>query len=231
MRDNINRCFRSGQSFIMSTLLVLSALVAPRAKAQTQGSAGAPAARTGRGVCARGQPAPACRAFLLFEAGFYTPVHNTIRQGRSSTREVVSAFGNHGTWELGAMANVGHRSAVGATALLGAGGADSRRTGVRARYRYWLTDDRSIDVAAGPLWMVVRGGSEGKGMGATADLRLNFRDTYALTGRVDQVRSGDFATGHAAYAGVTLGSKAALVGTGVAIVLTILGIMVSGGGT
>jgi hypothetical protein len=231
MRENINRSFRSGHPFIMYALLVLSALVAPRAEAQTRGSDGAPAARTGRGFCTRGRPAPACGTFLLFEAGFYKPVHNTIREGRSSTHEVVSAFGNHGTWELGAMANLGQRSAVGATALVGAGGADSRRTGLRARYRYWLTDDRSIDVAAGPLWMVVRGGSEGKGMGATADLRLNFRDTYALTGRVDRVRSGDFATGHAAYVGVTLGSKAALVGTGVAIVLTILGIMVSAGGT
>jgi hypothetical protein len=124
---------------------------------------------------------------------------------------------------------------VRSTGSLGAGraarGADSRRTSVRARYRYWFTDSISLDVAAGPLWVTVRGGSDGKGMGATADLRVNLRDMYAITGRVDRVNSSDFATGHAVYAGMTLGSKAALVGTGVALVLTIIGIMVSAPGT
>jgi hypothetical protein len=226
----INQCCRSRGPYIVSALLLLTARVAQRAEAQTSGPNSVRAAPAGRTLCTRGQRAPACRAFLLFEAGFYKPVHNTIRPAPSVSREVISAFGNHGTWELGAMANVG-RSTVGATALWGLGGANSRRTAVHARYRWWLTNDNSLEVAAGPVWVAVHGGSEGKATGATADLRLNFRDRFAVTGRVDQLRDTDYATGRAIYAGVTLGSKAALVGSGVALVLTMVGIMVAAAGS
>jgi hypothetical protein len=61
----------------------------------------------------------------------------------------------------------------------------------------------------------------------TADLRVNFSDKYALSVRVDRVHDRHFAAGHAAYVGASLGSKHALVGTGVGIVLTLIGVMVA----
>jgi hypothetical protein len=142
---------------------------------------------------------------------------------------VWSAFGNHGTWEIGAMKNIGQRSAVGGTLLWGIGGADSDRIGMHARYRYWLSADRRIDVAAGTVRVAPDHGEAGTSAAATADLRLTVRDSYALTGRVDWPYR--LATGHVAYAGVTLGSKSALVGTAAFIAFAIAAMMVVAAGT
>jgi hypothetical protein len=52
------------------------------------------------------------------------------------------------------------------------------------------------------------------------DARLTVRDKYAVTGRVDWPYH--LATGHAAYVGVTLVSKPALVGTAAFIAFSIV---------
>jgi hypothetical protein len=128
------------------------------------------------------------------------------------------------------MRNVDRHSALGATALWGAGGVGSFRTGVRARYRLWLNDTTSVEVAAGPVWMTIEDAGGVSGVAMTADLRLNFSDKYALSGRLDRVHRRDFATGHAMYVGASLGSKYAIVGTAVGVVLTLIGVMVAASG-
>ncbi len=120
---------------------------------------------------------------------------------------------------------------LGATALWGVGGAGSFRTGLRARYRWWLNDTTSVEAAAGPLWMTVKDARGASGIVVSADLRLNFSDKYALSGRLDRVSSGDFAAGHAMYVGTSLGSKYVVVGTAVGLVLTIIGVLVAVAGT
>jgi hypothetical protein len=176
-----------------------------------------------------------CDWFFLVEGGFYKPVHNTVRPVPAPTERydvrglIPGAFGNHGTWEIGAMANVKRRSAVGATALWGAGGVGSFRTGVRARYRHWLNDTISAEVAAGPIWMTIEDAGGASGMAISTDLRVSFHDRFALSYRLDRVHRRDFAAGHAAYVGASLGSKTAIVGTVVGAVLLVIGIMVGRG--
>jgi hypothetical protein len=211
-------------------------VVPTRAEAQAAGDS-AHAKSTPRRFCFRGRRPPTCQSFLLLEGGFYKPVHRTVRPIPAATdrsdarRNIPGAFGNHGTWEIGAMMNVGGHSALGATALWGVGGAGSFRTGLRARYRWWLNDTTSVEAAAGPLWMTVKDARGANGIVVTADLRLNFSDKYALSGRLDRVSSGDFAAGHAMYVGASLGSKYVVVGTAVGLVLTIIGVLVAVAGT
>lgn len=217
----------------MSTLLALMGLVPTQAGAQPAGSDSARAQPGARRFCFRGRRPPACHWFLLVEGGFYKPIHNTVRTVPAPTERwdprglIPGAFGNHGTWEIGAMANLDRHSALGATALWGVGGVGSFRKGVRARYRLWLDGTTSVEVAAGPLWMSVEDAGGARGVGMTADLRVNFSDKYALNVRVDRVDSRNFAAGHAVYVGGSLGSKHAIVGTGVGIVLTLIGVMVA----
>jgi hypothetical protein len=219
------------------TLIVLIGVVPTRTAAQPARSDSAGAQPAARRFCFRGRRAPACHRFLLVEGGFYKPVRNTIRTLPSPAdrddprRQIPGAFGNHGTWEIGAMANVDRKSALGATALWGAGGVGSFRTGVRARYRLWLDDTTSVEVATGPVWMAVNDARGAGGLVVTTDLRLNVSDKYALSGRLDRVQSRNFAAGHAAYIGASLGSKYTLVATGVGIVLVLIGVMVAVAGT
>src|SRR5688572_746208 len=155
----------------MSFLLALTSLVPTQAEAQPTPSDSARAQPAPRRFCFRGRRAPACHRFLLIEGGFYKPMHSTVRTVPAPTERwdvrglIPGAFGNHGTWEIGAMANLDRHSALGATALWGAGGVGSFRKGVRARYRLWIDDTTSVEVAAGPVWMTVEdaGGARGTG--------------------------------------------------------------------
>jgi hypothetical protein len=79
--------------------------------------------------------------------------------------------------------------------------------------------------------MTVGDADRASGIRMTADLRVNFSDTFALSGRVDRVHGRDFAAGQAVYVGASLGSKHALVGTSVGIVLLIIGVMVAASAT
>lgn len=177
-------------------------------------------------LCYRGRPAPQCQRFVLTEVGYYgraagssqtftysatTPDGSPLAYSHTE-RDIESQL----TFEVGLMANRGPRSALGATLLLGAGhgGAD---VGVKGRYRRWLTPDGiALDVGAG----VISGGgysSEARnatGSGVTADIALNAADYGAVVLRTDALRIHGRTTS-AVYGGVRLGSRPALVGTGV----------------
>jgi hypothetical protein len=217
----------------VSALLGFISLASSPADAQPASTESSRAQPTVRRFCFRGRPAPVCDWFFLVEGGFYKPMYNTIRPVPAATERydvrglIPGAFGNHGTWEIGAMANVDKRSAFGATALWGAGGVGSFRTGVRARYRLWLKDTLSLEVASGPIWMTIKDAGGAAGMVISSDLRVNYQDRLALTYRLDRVQRRGFAAGHAAYLGASLGSKNTIVGTLVGSVLLIVGIAIA----
>jgi hypothetical protein len=88
--------------------------------------------RTPKPLCFRGRTLPNCRSFLLTEFDL------ALTDG--STR-----------WELGAMKNVGSRSAIGGSLLLRGAENDSSAFGVKARYRWWLSRALALDVSSGIL--------------------------------------------------------------------------------
>jgi len=124
-------------------------------------------------------------------------------------------IGSQLTWELGMMANRSPRTALGGTLLLGVGdgGAD---VGVKARYRRWLLQDgTAVDLGAGVVTGTIVGrAGNARTLGVTADVALNAADFGAIVLRMDVLRSSG-RTSSALFGGVRLGSKPALVGTGV----------------
>ncbi len=176
-------------------------------------------------LCYRGRPKPTCDRFVLTELGFYGRAVGTRfvdefeRFDGGLGRISRPALGNHLAWEVGLMANRGRQSAVGATLLLGVG-EEGGRIGVKGRYRRWLTADNiAADYSAGLIVARVDGGAPylGRGsVGVTADASLNAADYGAVTARVDVIPTGN-QTAAALYGGVRLGSRPALVGTGLLV--------------
>lgn len=173
-------------------------------------------------LCYRGRPKPSCDRFVLTELGFYRRVASTVivrefeRFDGGVGRTSRPAVGNHLAWEVGLMANRGRKSAVGGTLLLGVG-EEGGRIGVKGRYRRWLTADNiAADYSAGLIVAQVDRGSPYLGSGragVTADASLNAADYGAVTARVDVIPTSG-RTAAALYGGVRLGSRPALVGTG-----------------
>lgn len=186
-------------------------------------------------LCYRGRPTPRCTRFVLTEVGYYA------RAGGSTETYSQSLTGADGqpvtysytqddmssqlTWEVGMMANRGPRAALGATLLLGFGdgGGD---VGLKGRYRRWLgSDGAALDVGGG----VMRGTTNGRsgsitGTGLTGDVALNAADYGAIVVRMDLLRAQGRTTS-GVYGGVRLGSRPALVGTGVMAVGFVLLLM------
>jgi hypothetical protein len=118
--------FNFGLSPILAmgfTLVLASPLRGQQADGPTQ---------TPKALCFRGRPFPLCRSFLLTEFDL------ALTDG--STR-----------WELGAMHNVGSRSALGGSLLLRGEDRDSSAFGVTARYRRWVSRVVALDLSSGIL--------------------------------------------------------------------------------
>lgn len=179
-------------------------------------------------LCYRGHPMPTCDRFVLTEIGYYQRAAGsrqtfistyTERDGAPHTLSYsADDIGSQLSWELGMMANRGPRTAVGGTLLIGVGnsGAD---VGLKARYRRWLAaDGTALDVGAGVVGGILddRSGNQ-QAFGVTGDVALNASDFGAIVLRVDILRRGG-RTGSAIFGGVRLGSKPALVGTGLVAV-------------
>jgi len=88
--------------------------------------------RTPKALCFRGRPLPNCRSFLLTEFDL------ALTEG--SVR-----------WEIGAMHNIGSRSAVGGSLLLRGAENDSSAFGAKIRFRHWLSRVVALDVSSGIL--------------------------------------------------------------------------------
>jgi len=190
-----------------------------------------------RRFCWQGKPLGRCRAFVLFE--LTTESHwigskldaAVTRPGFGRSRwddGLASQF----VGELGAMVNVGARTAVGGTLTAGSiepGGKPVNVAGVTVRYRRWLTPSVSADAGTGILRMPVgivvphSWGPVRKNVlrpALVADARLGFRDLVSATARVMVATDGEGRTHHALFVGASTGSKITMAAT--AVVATVL---------
>lgn len=106
-----------------------------------------------RALCWRPQPGPRCTWFLVTEVGV----------SRALGVEYGDFFESRFDGELGLMANVNRRSAVGgALGYTGrdASGPPSERFAFTARYRRWFSSSVALEVAGGPVAHCERGGSK-----------------------------------------------------------------------
>ncbi len=110
----------------LCTLVLLAAL-------RGQGMMDSTARPTPHEFCFRGRPGAFCKEFAITELAY----------GRSAPTQLVDP--NVVTWDLGAMRNVGPRSAVGGSIQF----TTRFSVGLKARYRRWLSKDVSLDIAPG----------------------------------------------------------------------------------
>ena len=215
-------------------LILTCALLPVPSLAQGEGDAGG-RQRIG---CFRGRRLPACKSFWIVEMQVSEPVAQTSRTvletypvfdaQRTGSVSVLenrrTAFGRVIEWNLGHMANVGEKYALGGVVTGGSGNGGSGLTGLKVRLRRWLSSDFSLEAEAGAFWgnaQTVR-----RSNGGTAALRFNIRDQGAIYMRWDMLplreesRSGEYGhfdpggTQHGLSVGVGLGSTPALIGTG-----------------
>lgn len=194
-------------------------------------------ARQARRFCWQGKPIDRCRAFALFELTteshwIGTKLDPAVTRPGFGRSRWDDALASQIVGELGAMMNVGARTAVGGTLTAGSiepGGKPVNVFGATVRYRRWLTPSVSADAGTGILRMPV-GIVVPHGWGPVrknvlrpalvADARLGFRDLLSATARFMVATDGQGRTHHALFIGASTGSK---VTTGItAIVATAL---------
>ena len=179
--------------------------------------------------CWQGRPLDRCRAFALFELTIEShwigskldPAVTRPGFGRSRWDD---ALASQFVGELGAMVNVGARTAVGGTLTAGSiepGGKPVNVAGATVRYRRWLTPSVSADAGTGILRMpvgIVVPGSVRKNVlrpALVADARLGFRDLVSTTARFMVAADGQGRTYRALFVGASTGSKVTTVITAV----------------
>jgi hypothetical protein len=194
--------------------------------------------------CWRGRPLPACEWFALFEFGYLEPLATTRLREPSTLpgappREEI-AFGRQLTWSVGAMRNVGPRTAFGGAAVIGAALEAGPYVVATARARRWVAPAASIEVAAGPgaaqvpmpIFVDRSAGPDQWRPALVAEARANLGDLAALTARGIVVPSAGGRAHAGAFVGASAGSWAAAVGTAAAGVLVALAIAaLAGAGT
>jgi hypothetical protein len=158
-------------------------------------------------ACFTPHPLPRCRSYWITEAGL------SARLDPHPGTEGASA-----TLELGYMANMGARSALGAAVFV-RGGEPVGGVGIRPRYRRWLGERVSLDLAPGIVVKALSGGQFSlRSPGFSGQVGLNVGSGFGLTGQVDVARTayGGFANGKATdvawYAGARLGGGLGLGG-------------------
>jgi len=156
-----------------------------------------PAFAQGRPLCFRGQPAPACRSFILTETGA-----NVLLAPQQDYRTEKVQI------EFGLMRNHGPRSALGATIFAVTNLDDETYVGVKPRYRRWLSPTVGLDVSAGP-----RLDSQTGKFGGVAQVGVSFADWLSLTTQLD-VGTPRYAGLSAVnwHIGVRLGSYPGVIG-------------------
>jgi len=170
------------------------------------------------------EPISKCSSFLVTEFGLFYGLDKSSDQ--SNLRLV--------TWELGYMVNRNEHSALGGTFVLAVdpdGGAS--RLGLKARYRYWLSSKKSVDIAPGILFSGSKDGFEFPSFTCNAGLNLN--TWFAISGQVDIIRRKTV-TKPEGYLGFKFGTPtgagiatAALVVAALAVAITFSGPIFSGG--
>ena len=184
--------------------------------------------------CFRGRPLPACKTFWIVEMQGSLPVAQTSRTlrfssdpGRSDSPQFsevkLPAFDNLLDWNLGHMANLGDRYALGGVVTVGTGNGDGL-SGLKVRLRRWLSADLSVEAEAGAAWSNADGTGRLGAPGGSAALRFNIRDQGTFFLRWDVLplpeESAQWGyhdpggTQHGLSVGVSAGSVPALIGTG-----------------
>lgn len=185
-------------------------------------SAGTPKLAAGQpeadsaGNCFAGRALPHCKTFWITEWGFYQPLTSTeFVQRYETTTFDVEDFGNHLGVDVGLMSNLNSRQAIGGVFHLGV--SQGWRTGLKGRYRHWLSGERKrvVDLSAGVLRAPMRDqfpDFDTQGVGVTGDVSLGLGNWIAVTIRGDALRGGG-RTAAATYGGVRLGSYAGIAAT------------------
>lgn len=216
-----------------SVLLLVAGLLQAQSSPDST-SATAPA-RQARRFCWQGRPLDRCRAFALFELTteshlFGTELDPAVTRPGIGRSRWDDGLASQLVGELGAMVNVGARSAVGGTLTAGSiepGGKPVNVLGVTVRYRRWLTPSVSADAGTGilrmPVGIVVPGAVRENVLrpAYVADARLGFRDLVSATARIMVANDGRGRTHRALFIGASTGSKVTYgISTMAAAVLT-----------
>ena len=153
----------------------------------------------------------------------------------SSKRTLVQNFGTPQTsrhealrgltlgWEAGILKRVNEKQALGGAVEIGV--ADGNlRTALKARGRHYLSDNISVELAAGLVRGKISGFSPEPSVGLTTDLRVNAADKVSLFLTYDDTNWPDMppndtyqytddARARGVRAGASLGSLPAVIGT------------------
>ncbi|MGE0442144.1 MAG: hypothetical protein AB7L66_15075 [Gemmatimonadales bacterium] len=179
------------------------------------------------GLCFRGRPAPACRAFWITDASYAI----RVIPGNRAPSLSISGSRYLGTVAVGRMWNVAGPFALGGAVGLAAG--DGLSLEVAPRLRTWVGSDLAVDVSP------VIGFGEPH---ASGEASIMFRDQFGLFTRVDETteRQYDPILGVVtsrprtrAYVGFRFGSEPGLVGIigdGLFLVVALVGVMIACGG-
>lgn len=130
-------------------------------------------------LCFHSRPQDRCDWFLVTEAGFIRRLAPDY-----PFRELM------GTGALGAMRNVGERTAVGGALVVHTNFDDRVRIGVTPRLRRWVGSGLSVDAAAGPVFST----TDGRGASAwgfTGQVGVNVGGWVTLRTQLDYVPAGD----------------------------------------
>jgi hypothetical protein len=164
--------------------------------------------------CFRGKPLPGCQWFTFAEFAVSSRIAD---QNRFDDTPRVYYSG-----EIGALYNLGSRSAVGGGVYLG-GDDDGWRLGIRPRYRYWIASGFAVDAAAGVLVAGDLDLFEGTWPGFNAQLGVGWQDLVALTTQVEIIGTTQ-GTWTNWYVGVQAGSFAALAAAPILWLVTLLSV-------
>ncbi len=192
-------------------------------------------------VCWRGAPRPSCLGFFLVEMQGVMPLAQS-EQGQPDAS--LRTFESRLEWNLGYMANVSQKWAIGGSVTVGTGASDVL-AGVRGRVRRWLGPEHSVELEVGVV-RLQRPFRLGDLSGLTAGLRYNVQDRGSLFVRWDAVDAPPFSFPRgswggppddpggfrqAIHVGVGTGSSWALVTTGALGVgyLVLLGLLFNSG--
>jgi hypothetical protein len=164
---------------------------------------GVPVSLAGQ-TCFRGRPQPKCSGFTVLE--FTGALRLNDKTG--PTDEAPAFL----YWSGGYLRNVGGRSALGAVFKVTAD-SDGHRYGPVVRYRHWLSQTTSIDLAPG----LFIGGEDNfvdlAFPSATADVAFNYGDWFGVAVGVDAIRRTGGGTQWQSHAGVRFGTWLAPLAT------------------
>jgi hypothetical protein len=159
-----------------ATIAVLAVCVP--AAAQTDAS---PPARG----CYQARPLPACRSFWITEFGASWYGESPGGGGRTPDRRRVIY-----SWEFGYMRNRAANDAAGATLFLSSND-QFMRSGIRVRYRRWLSDAIAADIAPSLIVLQASDDLEVRASpGASLQGSLALRGWLALTTELETTRGG-----------------------------------------